>query len=352
METQSLVVTEQQTAAWVALATKKNEVVASLTTSELELQQILLAADQTDYTKIDSSLAVYRKKLNELIESRKEFTSVINSKLIEPLMAFEKRADYKVNETYLKLNATALQLKKEDEAKKLQAQAIERERSAYTAHIVNQIAMIESTYRSDLKSCVEMIYAEMLQHKSPKPNYDNIQLSLRAVAKVSGAKMQTQHLSVDEKAAIYTAVKKPDYDAILAQFVETLPDYFINYDSDLSNAKQAIVNREIEAKLRKQKEDKQLAANAAVNNLIAQAAVPVVDMPKIKREMVIEKENSAFWAQAIIGTFLANMPTLQSYCRVKEWANLSIGQMADAIAKHGTETGEQFKGITYKTVEK
>jgi hypothetical protein len=50
--------------------------------------------------------------------------------------------------------------------------------------------------------------------------------------------------------------------------------------------------------------------------------------------------------------FISNLPTLFKLVRVKAWENLSIGQMAAAIAKHATDTGETYKGIIYKELKK
>jgi hypothetical protein len=129
-----------------------------------------------------------------------------------------------------------------------------------------------------------------------------------------------------------------------------LPQIFVNYESDLANAAAAIEQRELDAKIAAKEIAHKLEAETAINTLISNASTPVVETPKIKVELKIEVINSPEWAQLIMTHFIANMPTLIKYVRVKTWDNLSIGQMATAISKHASETGETYKGILYSEI--
>ena len=48
---------------------------------------------------------------------------------------------------------------------------------------------------------------------------------------------------------------------------------------------------------------------------------------------------------AVITNFVKNWQHVNKYVKVKSWAKLSIGQMADALSKHISETGETFANL-------
>jgi len=84
--------------------------------------------------------------------------------------------------------------------------------------------------------------------------------------------------------------------------------------------------------------------------LIAQAETLIVDTPKVKREIKIVVIESEAWAMAVMTNFIKNWQHVNKYVKVKSWAKLSIGQMADALAKHISETGETFSNLQTEEV--
>jgi hypothetical protein len=340
----------QQIEAWVQLAQNKNELTQKLANSELALQKILLDCNVNDYKTIDEALAVYRKSHTMLIETRKEFTSIIDANIVQPLMQFEKRADPKVNTLYLELTTTSLNLRQEAAKKAHEFQAIENEKGMFLNHCTNEFLRIESKYIQDLNNTIDIEYAANLTSGTPTPHLELLETNLRAVKIDAIRKFTPGIITKEQMQELFLSVEQPKYKDILENKISQLPHIFINYETDLANAAAAIEARELEAKIAAKEIEHKLEAETAINTLISNASTPVVETPKIKVELKIEVINSSDWAQLIMTHFIANMPTLIKYVRVKTWDNLSIGQMATAISKHASETGETFKEILYSEV--
>jgi hypothetical protein len=344
--------TTEQMNAWAVLVRKKNDLTQTLTTSELELQQILLSVDTTDHKAIDEALATYRKKYGDLKETRLGFTRLIEEKLFAPLMAFEKRSDPKSNEQYIGLSDSSVKLrvKANEEAAKLQA--LENEKARFFTHFANEFLRIESEYINELNKQIDSGYAAMLEAKINPPIYSAIEKNMEAVKVGSVGKFEANLLTKEQMQQLYATIAQPNYEGLLLQKLQMLPQIFVNYESDLANAAAAIERRELDARIAAQEAAAKVEAESSVNNLIASAGAVQVETAKVKKELKIEPINSQQWAQLVMTQFIANMPTLVGYLRAKTWANLTIGQMADAMAKHATETGETYKGIVYLEVVK
>lgn len=342
----------QQIEAWVQLAQSKNELTQKLANSELALQKILLDVNVNDHKAIDEALAVYRKSHTMLIESRKEFTSIIEGNIVQPLMQFEKRSDPKVNANYLDLTTISLNLRQIAAKKAHEFQALENEKNMFTNHCINEFLRIESKYIQDLNNAIDENYENHLTNNIVTPHLLVIEGSLRAVKIDAIRKFVPVIITKEQMQELFLKVEQPKYNEILENKISQLPHIFINYESDLANAAAAIEQRELDAKIAAKEIAHKLEAETAINTLISQASTPVVETPKIKVELKIEVINSPEWAQLIMTQFIANMPTLVKYVRVKTWDNLSIGQMATAISKHASETGETFKGIIYTEINK
>lgn len=344
--------TAQQMSAWEVVVRKKNELTQTLTNAELELQGILLSANVSDYKAIDEALATYRKKHGELKENRLTFTRLIEEKLFAPLMAFEKRADPKSNEQYLKLDTASLELRKAANEAAAKVQALENEIASFISHCTNENLRLEANYINELNNQIDIGYAAMLEANVNPPMLGNIEVNMKAVKVGAVSKFNAVLLTKEQMQEVCKCITLPNYAQILADKIAFLPQVFLNYESDLANKAAAIERRELDAKIAAQEAAAKVEAEASVNNLIASAGTVQIETAKIKKELKIEPINSQAWAQLIMTQFIANLPTLVSYLRVKTWANLSIQQMADAMAKHANDTGETFKGIVYVEVLK
>jgi hypothetical protein len=342
----------QQVQAWTALAQNKNQYQVNLQARELELQDLLLKVDISSHTAIDEALATYRKKHSEMVAYRKEFTSIIDTNIVQPLMAFEKRADYKSNEKYVICESTSLKLRKEEKAKADAAAALEAERNSFIAHIKNEFFRLESKFINDLNTQIDTAYNAFLMAKVEKPILSNVEVNMKAVKLDSLNKFNWVLLTPEDCSALYASITPPNYGQILADKIAMLPEIFINYSNDLLDVEAAAERREQEAKLAEIEAAKKVEQEIAVNNYVAQAAVTNVAAPKIKVQVTIEYLNTPVWAKTVLMIFLNNFDILSIYVRVKDWSKLSIGQMTDAMAKHASETGETFSGLLYTEIEK
>jgi hypothetical protein len=136
----------------------------------------------------------------------------------------------------------------------------------------------------------------------------------------------------------------------LQSCIESFPNKFALYENDLKNAKSAIQQLELESSEKEAETAQKLATEQATNVLIAQAETIVIDTPKVKRELKIVVVESEQWAMIIIANFVKNWQFVNKYVRVKSWSKLTIAQMADALAKHISETGEEINGLQIEEI--
>lgn len=322
---------EAQQNAWLTLADKKNTVVQELTNKELELQSL------NDFT-------LFKKKYKEMIEYRKSFTSIISDSLITPLMEFEKRCEVRLKE----LENIDLENRKIEAAKVAAINAKNLEISAFKNHCVNEYHRISTKLRTDIFTELDSQYKWHLE-QNETPVFPLIKDKIPAIPVDSMAKFSAAYLTKEEMTEIFATIPKPKYHEI---YDVDLCMFFANFESDRKNAQAAIENRAVQADVKRIEDNKKYNQEVAVNNLISASETVVLDAPKIKKELKIVEENSVTWANCIMGSFMINFPSLQKYVRVKSWSNLSIGQMAEALAKHCTDTGEKLNGLTFEEILK
>lgn len=340
-------VSEKQQAAWIGLAGRKNELTNTLTADELQAQ-MLLKGDT--YEVIDSNLALYRKAHLEMVEKRKEYTNAIDAGIVQPLMAFEKRVDPKTNSTYISLAQKSLILRKDAETKATATNAKALETSTFKAHCQNEFFRVCAEYRAMLRGEVVKQYAFWL-NEGTMCDLDQLKQTLQLVPVPAVKKYIPTALTTEDMGKIYATLTKPDYSHIHNEMIEFLDETFANFRSDLANRKQAIAHVTQEAALQTQAESTQLNEDVALNTLISTAETVIVDTPKIKRTMVIVMVESEQWAKTIMSQFITNLPSLGKYIRVKSWAKLTIGQMAEYLSKFSTDEEKELPGLTYETKE-
>lgn len=322
---------EAQQTAWLTLAENKNTVVQELTNKELELQSI------KDFT-------LFKKKYKELIDYRKSFTSTITESLISPLMEYEKRCEVILKE----LEKIDLEKRKIEAARIAAVNGKNLELAGFKTHCINEYHRIATKLRQDINSELETQYRWHLE-QNETPVLPLIKEKLTSIPIGSMLKFTAAYLTKEEMAEIFATIPKPKYHEI---YDVDLGMFFANFESDRKNAQAAIENRQVQADVKRIEDNKKYNQEVAVNNLISASETVVLDAPKIKKELKIVEENSVTWANCIMGSFMINFPSLQKYVRVKSWSNLSIGQMAEALAKHCTDTGEKLNGLTFEEIEK
>lgn len=350
------VLTPEQQAAWVGMAQAKNNLVAELGRQELAAQQILLqAGEQADYNAIDAALAEYRKAHTLMVETRKGFTQMVDAGIIQPLMAFEKRVDPKASQPYANLSNLSLQFRKAQEAEAQKANAIAAEITAFKVHCENEYFRMTGQFRNTFRHQAQLEYAVALKNKK-QPTEDELRTALMAGINLMGypqpQKFTPRVLSPEQLAETYRECRKPNWESEFDSMLHETKKMYASFDVDILNAEAAIKSQEEATAVLEFEETQKASEEAAINTLIVQAETVTVETPTIKRTYTITVVESEAWAKMVMAGFITNLPRLAKYIRVKSWAKLSIGQMAEYLAKLATDEEIKASGLEYQEIEK
>lgn len=335
---------EKQQTAWLNMAAAKNTLVKELESSELVLQQTLLSP-----TDLPATLSSYKKLHAEMVEKRKGFTSAIQTGLIEPLMAYEKRSDPKNNERFRELERKELSDRQIANAKAQAENAKNKEVADFKAHVQNEYHRICNKLRNDVGADLQKQY-EMHLRENVSPDLNSIKKMLDAIPVDNMQKFPAAFLTKEDMLEIFNTIAKPNYKDIYNSF--NIEEHFANFESDKKNADAAIKNGKERQLLYEMQNNRALATETSLTTIIAASEVAEVVAPKIKKEMKIVIEESEQWAKAVMAEFIIRMPFLQKYIRVKSWSKLSVGQMGEYLAKFVTETGNLINSLRFEEVQK
>lgn len=342
--------TPEQSNAWLGMAVAKNNLVADLTRQELAAQSLLQSVPDT-HEAIDAAMAEYRKAHTNMVETRKTFTGLIDAGIVQPLMAFEKRVDPKVSEAYNHLSNRSLALRKAAADAAAKVNAINQEIASFKAHFQNEFFRIVAAYRADVRREIDAQYEYWLQQRI-SPEMPKIHAHLGKIEAAQLNRFNPVHMTPEQMQEAYATIAQPNWAAIYAEMCTEADRVFANFDSDMANAAAALAARREESAMETHQEQKSAADEAAINTLITTAEVVTVDTPTIKRTYQITVVESEQWAKTVMAAFITNLPALAKYIRVKSWAKLTIGQMAEYLAKLATESEVKAAGLTYQEVEK
>jgi hypothetical protein len=336
--------------AWIRMADAKNEILANLQQSELNAQSMLVVHG-SDYKEIDNALAAYRKAYSDMVELRKSFTNQIDRGIIQPLMAFEKRVDPKANELYQRLERNSLALRKEEADRVARANQINQELASFKAHCTNEFFRCAAEYRASIRREITKQYEYWL-NEGTAPDMDKLRKALEMVPVPSVGKFSPVLITKEQMTEVYQGIHKPNYETIFAEMMGELDGTFANFKSDLANKKQAIARQKDAEQLAAIQQQHQVAEETAINTLIATSEAVVITEPTIKRTYTITVIESEAWAKAVMAGFITHLPHLAKYIRVKSWSKLSIGQMAEYLAKYANDTNTQIQGLQYESIER
>lgn len=344
--------TKAQQDAWLGMAQAKNQIAADLSNAELKAQSILLPVQESqDYKAIDAASAEYRKAHTDMIEQRKTFTGLVDAGIIQPLMAPEKRVDPKTNLFYIALQAKSLELRQEETKKTNEANARQQEKARFTAHCANEFYRVNEDLRIRVRAEIDKQYQLHLASQL-RPDVDEIKGHINKIQPTDIRKFGVTTLSNNDLLDMFSGFTKPDIQDIYNEASEYADTLFANFDSDLANADQAIAHNAQQQDLFIAEAASTTAQEMAMNTLIAMSEAVVIDGPKIKKTLTIVTVESEQWAKSIMAAFIINLQHCGKYIRVKSWANLTVGQMANALAQLATETGVTFSNIVLNEVEK
>lgn len=339
--------TQQQ--GWLRLAEIKTNLFNELQQHELACQLNLNNITQLDDLEIvQRHIKESKATMTEAKNKRLAFSRMLDEKLTAPAMEYEKRMAAAI-ETASK-HELNLRLRAEKEAES--AQAYNNEVAAFKAHVQNEWYRIAAEYRHTINQMINNCYTTLLRnHVDPKKVPDAIDDLIRVMhlEPVPAAEKFKRTLISDTQARELIAECRPFHkEGALQEIIKEIPERFAMYAHDLQNAEEAAkALEEQQAKIAAENAQK-LAAEQATNILIAKAETATIDAPKVKRELKIVTENTESWAMAVVGNFLKNWQYCNKFVRVKSWEKLTIAQMADALAKHISETGEDLQGLKFE----
>ena len=334
---------------WLKLAEIRIDLFDRLRLDELACQAELKDIQNLPLEKMQSALKSAKFNLSEAKRKRLDFTRMIDDKLSQPSMEFEKRMAAMIDEaTKLEL---AARLETERLAKKAQGHA--NEVAAFKAHIINEWTRVAHEYRSNLQKMIDSSYINCIRANNPVEQVSVMVADLKDIMsrfELSAFDIfKRTHIDNREATEIFHSIDKYEPSGDLAYYQTLAEERFQMYAHDLANA-ESLQKLVIEQQIRVIAAEQELAADIATNTLIAQAETLIVDTPKVKREIKIIVVESEAWAMAVMTNFMKVWQDVNYRVKVKSWAKLSIGQMAEALAKHISETGETFANLQTEEV--
>lgn len=318
----------QQQNGWLRLADMKSSLFEELQKAELQIQGILAEINSDNLKSAKSVMA-------EAKEKRMSFTRLIDEKLINPAMDYEKR----MNQVISAAAVVELEMRKKAEQEALQAQEILNEEAALRTHIINEWFRIAAENRLNYEKAIEASYRNCLSCRVPVEKVPAMITDMQCILEqFEIPQMQKfNRLLVSEVRAmeIYNSIEKYDPVFDLMKAKKNAAERWVNYEMDLANADAAIKALEKAANERETAIAEEIAIETATNVLIAQAETVMIETPKIKREMKVIVVESEAWAKAVLVNFIKVFPV--DKLRVKSWSKLTLAQMAEALGKSGAE---------------
>jgi hypothetical protein len=232
-------------------------------------------------------------------------------------------------------------------------QAIANETAALKAHIVNEWFRIAAQYRHELERITLESYSNCLKEKHPPHSIPAMVQDMKRILNEwklpEFQKFERKLVSDGLAKEIFDSIEKYNPADDLQTAIKNISVIWSTYSNDLANVDVAIESIEKHKQIAEMAFEMDLEFETATNALIAEAEMPIVETPKVKKEIKIKVEETEQWAKTIVSNFIRLWPYVNQYVRVKSWTKLTIGQMADALAKHINETGNVIPGI--ETIE-
>jgi hypothetical protein len=334
---------------WIKLADIKTSLFDELQRAELAVQDYMNGIEGNPLDVVQHNIKSAKQVMADAKAKRLEFTRMIDDKLITPATAFEKRMAEQIEQA----TAIELEMRKQAAENAGKQQAIANETAALKAHIVNEWFRIAAQYRYELEKITLESYSNCIKNRVPVDQLETMTSDMESILKgwgLPGFKMFERRLISDGQAKeIYDSIEKYNPADDLQTAIKNISVIWSTYSNDLANVDVAIESIEKHKQVAEMAFEMDLEFETATNALIAEAETMIVETPKVKKEIKIKVDETEQWAKTIVSNFVRLWPYVNQYVRVKSWTKLTIGQMADALAKHINETGNVIPGI--ETIE-
>jgi len=334
---------------WIKLADIKTALFDDLQRAELAVQDYMNGIEGNTLDVVQHNIKSAKQVMADAKSKRLEFTRMIDEKLITPATAFEKRMAEQIDQA----GAIELEMRKQAAENAGKQQAIANETAALKAHIINEWFRIAAQYRHDLEAITLESYSNCLKNRVPADQLKAMTADMERILnnwKLSEfEKFERKFVSDGMAKEIYDSIQKYNPADDLQTGIKNISVIWSTYSNDLANAEVAIESIEKHKQMAEMALEMDLEFETATNALIAEAETMIVETPKVKKEIKIQVDETEQWAKTIVLNFVRLWPYVNRYVRVKSWAKLTIGQMADALAKHINENGNVIPGI--ETIE-
>ena len=334
---------------WIKLADIKTALFDDLQRAELAVQDYMNGIEGNTLDVVQHNIKSAKQVMADAKSKRLEFTRMIDQKLNTPATAFEKRMAEQIDQA----GAIELEMRKQAAENAGKQQAIANETAALKAHIINEWFRIAAQYRHDLEAITLESYSNCLKNRVPADQLKAMTADMERILnnwKLSEfEKFERKFVSDGMAKEIYDSIQKYNPADDLQTGIKNISVIWSTYSNDLANAEVAIESIEKHKQMAEMALEMDLEFETATNALIAEAETMIVETPKVKKEIKIQVDETEQWAKTIVSNFVRLWPYVNRYVRVKSWAKLTIGQMADALAKHINENGNVIPGI--ETIE-
>lgn len=322
----------------------------------LALQKHLLGFETMDFKALEEATKAYKATFAEMEEGRKGFTRFLDAakdQCIKP----EREYNPKTNETYLKAEARALQLREDAEkaANKKNDKAVEE--ANFKTFVEGEYFDITAEYRNALRQFVHQTYTACLTAKTPPSEVQAaVNTCVAAMQTVQPRKMKTFErnlLTNDDAMPIFKAVPKPNYAGVYTEIIGELKDKFAMYAHDLANPAVAVAQQtnlfekavaETTAQAVQDKAAVALVNTATILTAAEPGMKPVTEVTFIE----VPAERDWKWEIRIMTAFAANAQICIPKVQSKKSGALTTEQMAKAL----DAASVKVEGVNYQTVRK
>jgi hypothetical protein len=337
---------------WLQMSDKVANLKASLQAQELNLQALANKQAST-YEEIDGIIVKYDKDLKVMIAERMQFTQLIDTMLIKPMMEYEKRC--KDLPQYHSLKMKSLELRKAAESESVQLEQLNAEKATFKSYVENEWIRIQTDYVIELSRLIDKYYQDCLEANIEIPSLDPLFQQMELVKPPKPNKYSPVLLTKEMMMEINKTITAPDFQLLAVESEQNATALFNDhYSASFANKSNAIEQMKKDAIAKEAKIKQDAEKSAAINVLVAKAESHSVTIvaPKIKRDLQPIIKDTPQWALNVMMQFIRLEADLWKNIRVKTYANITIEQMAKALAKYHSETGEIINGVEFMEVEK
>lgn len=255
----------------------------------VKLARIDGEADAAYQQRLAAGLPELKKIADEAVNTRKGYTTHLDAAK-DACMKVEKLLA--ASPEWTALTAKELELRKAMAAEAESVAALEREKTAFRLHFVNEFDRITADLRGRLAGFVSTAYKQALETKMPVEGIPGWikehEAGIGKLLPVGPNPFARKLLNDADAMTIYNSIAKVPVAAIQKEAIESLHEKFSTYTSDLANVDAAIQHEVVTFEATVIEAAKEVEQQAAVNTLLATSqsfAIPEGPTVKVKESI-------------------------------------------------------------------